>query len=172
MSLIGQGWVTIVQVCPWLALVSLVAWALYWRPKVVVNAGGVRVVNVFRTLDIPWPAIRAIETKWTLTLETAFGKVRAWAAPAPGRQLMRRSEPADHKIGGYRRGDTARPGDLPQSESGAAAQIIRQRWLHHREAGHLDDPKLEFDRLPSHWNWEVLIGFAVITPLTAASLFV
>jgi len=170
LSLLGQGGHTIVQVWPWLALVGFMAWALYWRPKVVVSAGGVRVVNVFRTLDIPWPAIQEIETKWALTLGTAFGTVRAWAAPAPGRQLLHRARPSDRKIGGYRRGDTARPSDLPQSDSGAAAQIVRQRWSHHREAGHLDHAKLEYDRLPSRWNWDVVIGFAVIAPLAVLSL--
>lgn len=171
LSLITEGVKPVVRVWPWLALVGLVGWALYWRPKVVVNAGGVRVVNVFRTIDIPWPAIQEIETKWALTISTAFGNVRAWAAPAPGRQLMRRAEPADRKIGGYRGGDVVRTGDLLQSESGAAAQIIRQRLLHHRKAGHLDEAKLEFDHLPIHWHWGVLGGFAIIAPLAVVSLY-
>ena len=69
---------------PWLALVAGSCWALFWRPEVVVDDGGVRLVNVFRTIDVPWPSIQAVDTKWALTLITAYGRFTGWAAPAPG----------------------------------------------------------------------------------------
>ena len=167
---ITEGSEAVAQVGPWLALVGLVTWALYWRPKVVVSVGGIRVVNVFRTIEVPWPAIKDVSTKWSLTLETAYGPIRAWAAPAPGRQMMRRAQPEDRRVAGQRPGDAARPSDLPQSESGAAAQIVRQRWLKHAEAGYLDNPQLEFDKLKSRWNWDVIGGLALVVPLVVLSL--
>ena len=55
----------------------------------IVDDGGVRLVNVARTIDLPWPSIVAVDTKWALTLVTAYGRFTGWAAPAPGlRQTM------------------------------------------------------------------------------------
>jgi len=48
---------------PWLALVAGSCWALFWRPEDVVDDAGVRLVNVFRTIDLPWPSIQAVDTK-------------------------------------------------------------------------------------------------------------
>lgn len=163
LSVVGAGADALWQVWPWLALVGFGAWALYWRPEVEVNAGGVRVVNVFRTLDVPWPAITDIETKWALTLVTTLGTVRAWAAPAPGRQVLRRSQAEDLRLGGAGKGDMVRPSDLPQTESGAAALVVRQRWLRIREAGFLADPRVEHDRMPVRWHLETIAGFALLT---------
>ncbi|MEQ9163633.1 MAG: PH domain-containing protein [Ilumatobacter fluminis] len=163
LSVVGAGADALWQVWPWLALVAFGAWALYWRPEVEVNAGGVRVVNVFRTLDVPWPAITDIETKWALTLVTTLGTVRAWAAPAPGRQVLRRSQAEDLRLGGAGKGDMVRPSDLPQTESGAAALVVRQRWLRIREAGFLADPRVEHDRMPVRWHVETIAGFALLT---------
>jgi phage baseplate assembly protein gpV len=166
LSAVGTGREQLLLIWPWLGLVGFAAWAMYWRPEVRVDAAGVHVVNVFRTVDVPWPAIDEVDTRWALTLVTRLGDVRAWAAPAPGRQVMRRARPEDRRMGGTRRGDVVRPSDLPQTESGAAAQIVRQRWLRLRKDGHLDDARLEFDRLPTRWHVGVIVGFAVLVPLT------
>ena len=60
-------------VLPWLALVAGGCWALFWRPHVVVEDSGVRLVNPFRTVVLPWPSIHAVDTKLALTLMTAYG---------------------------------------------------------------------------------------------------
>jgi phage baseplate assembly protein gpV len=166
LSVVGTGVDQVLLIWPWLGLIGFGAWAMYWRPEVKIDAGGVHVVNVFRTVDVPWPAIDEVDTKWALTLVTSLGDVRAWAAPAPGRQLLRRVQPGDHRMGGTRPGDTVRPSDLPQTESGAAAQIVRQRWLRLRKDGYLDRARVEFDRLPTQWHIGVIAGFAALTALT------
>jgi hypothetical protein len=65
-----------------------------------------------------------------------------------------------------------RPSDLPQTESGAAAMIVRQHWLSLRDAGHLDDHrfdgKIEFERLPVRWHLGVIAGFVVLIALVIA----
>ena len=108
---------------PWLALVAGACWAMFWRPEVAVDDGGVRLVNVLRTIDLPWPAILAIDTKWALTLITAYGRFTAWAAPAPGIHEAMRATKRDAKdlpeSTFARRGHP--PGDLPSSPSGEAA---------------------------------------------------
>ena len=79
-----DSWTNAALGAPWLALFALAAWAIFWRPCVVVSDAGVRLVNVSRTIDVPWPALQGIETRWALTLVTAYGRFTAWGAPAPG----------------------------------------------------------------------------------------
>lgn len=154
---------------PWLCLVVSCCWAVFWRPSVIVSDAGVRLVNVTRTIDVPWPALRGVETRYALTLDTAYGKFAAWAAPAPGagtalRTSMRSRSPRrdtddDTEVKG------ASMGDIEGTSSGDAATIVRRRWERLRDAGHLDDPRLEFDAPPVRWNWgiaAVVAGLAVV----------
>ena len=150
----------LVQVAPWLVLVAGACWAAFWRPHVDVSDGGVRLVNVFRTIDLPWPAITAIDTKWSLTLETAYGTFTAWAAPAPGVRGAVRATRGDGK---HLPSATYRPGDLPSSASGEAAVLIRRQWDALRAAGHLDNPRLEHEHAPITWHVAILAaGLALV----------
>ena len=175
-----EGASALITVWPWLALASGLAWALYWRPEVRISDAGVRLVNVTRTIDVPWPALRGIETKWALTLDTVWGHYRAWAAPAPGRGALRRelreqnraARQIDHRIPGLPANSTARPSDLPTTDSGAAAQIVHERWRRMRGAGHLDAGTVEHDRPPVRWHWELLAGAAALIALGVVGLFV
>lgn len=143
LSIATDSLTAVLHAWPWLILVGGGAWSLYWQPRVVVTPGGVRVVNIFRTFDVSWPAITGIDTRWALELQTASGDVRAWAAPAPGPSFVRRMASADSRVPGRRRNETVRPGESPSSDSGAAALIVRQRWDKLRDAGHLDNPMME-----------------------------
>jgi len=149
---------------PWAALLALACWATFWRPRVVVSDGGVRLVNVTRTIDVPWPALQTVETRWALTLVTAYGRFTAWSAPAPGARgaLLSRSATARDAPPGY--DGSARPSDLVDTPSGAAAALVIDRWEALRAAGHLDHPRLEHDRIPVRWH----LG----TALAAAALLV
>jgi len=60
------------------------------------------------------------------------------------------------------RGDGIRPGDLPSSPSGDAALSIRRRWERLRDAGFLDDPKLEHERAPVRWHSATIAGGALL----------
>ncbi|WP_370524119.1 PH domain-containing protein [Cellulomonas sp. APG4] len=138
---------------PALALPALVVWAVLGRPAVLVSDGGVELRNVLRTVHLPWTAIVRIDTKYALTLETAYGTYAAWAAPAPSRMQTLGASPADLEhlpestyVGG------ARPGDLITSASGQAAAHVRRRWEALRDAGYLDDPRLEHDRPQVRWH--------------------
>ena len=156
------------QSLPWLALVAGACWATFWRPRVEVSDGGVRIVNVSRTIDVPWPAINGIETRWALTLVTAYGRFSAWAAPTAGRAEARRATRADVTVLGRPLGRV--PDSDRQLTSGAAdaARLVRERWEQLKAAGHLDNPVLERDSVPVRWHVEtlaigaVLIGLGVI----------
>ncbi len=132
-----------------LALLGLLGWAALWRPRIEVSDGGVVVVNTLRTVEIPWPAIDGVHGRYGLRLDTAYGPVTAWAAGAPaGRQRAR-------------------------GEQSPAAQVVTRRLDALREAGHLDDRRLERPQLRVTWNGPViaavtlLVVAAVVLPLLA-----
>jgi hypothetical protein len=158
---------------PVAALVVYCVWAAYWWPAVIVTPAGVTIKNITRTIELPWPAIQRIDTKYALTLYTAYGSYSAWAAPAPGRAEIARAGsdkvyrehsaglPESTVVGGQ-----IRPGDLPNSSSGAAALIVRQRWEELRDAGLLDNPQLERVKPRITWHWLTLGIIALLGLLT------
>jgi hypothetical protein len=147
-----DSWTNAALALPWMALFALAGWATFWRPCVIVSDAGVRLVNVSRTIDVPWPALQGVEARWALTLVTAYGRFTAWGAPAPGAYSAFRAvgtRPHDPLVTGDL---TVRPGELPDSPSGAAAELVQRRWAKLRAAGHLDQPRLERDRATVRWH--------------------
>lgn len=157
----------------WVMLVAVLAWALFWNPRVHVDASGVLLVNVFRTIRLPWPSIQEIDTKWSLTLKTAYGSYSAWAAPSPGRHGTRRVTDQDLRHlpqSSYDADNSVRPGDAPTSPSGQAAWAIRDQWEALRDAGHLDNPRLEFERPPVTWHVGIMLCLAGLCALAVAGM--
>ena len=125
-----------------LVLVGYVAWLLFWYPKVVVEAAGVRLVNPLRTLLVPWDAVIHVDTKYSMTLVTPTRRYSAWAAPAPGvvaslrdARQSRREERRDGSGALYK---SIRPGDRPGTDSGNAAAAVRRRLDRLADAGLID----------------------------------
>ena len=152
---------------PAFGLAVVLVWALFGRPAVLVSDGGVEIRNVLRTIELPWPSIVRIDTKYALTLYTAYGVYAAWAAPAPSRTHTLRATPEDTRhlpetsyIGGG-----IRPGDLAGTPSGDAAAHIRRRWELLRDAGHLDAPRLERDAPRVRWHLVPAVGVAALAAL-------
>jgi len=170
----GGGFRDFWQLAPWLALLAGGCWAAFWRPQVEVSDGGVRIVNVTRTIDMPWPAITGVETRWALTLVTAYGKFTAWAAPSAGRGPARRAARSDLRVLGRSLGTRKHDGD-PESSPGAAvdaAGLVRERWEQLRAAGHLDNPVLERESAPVHWHLETFAIGAILVVLGIISAVV
>ncbi len=164
-GLLRYGW--------WLVLAAVLAWALFWNPRIHVDASGVLLVNVFRTIQLPWPSIQEIDTKWALTLKTAYGSFGAWAAPAPGRRSIARATKQDVEhlpTSSFGLGNTVRPGDTLNSPSGQAALAIRLQWEALRDAGHLDNPRLEFERAPVTLHIATIATLVALTGLCVAGL--
>jgi hypothetical protein len=164
-GLLRYGW--------WIALAGVLAWGLFWNPNVQVDDAGVKVVNVFRSITLPWPSIKEIDTKWSLTLITAYGSFAAWAAPAPGRYATRNVTEQEIKhlpSTSFDEAGSIGPGDNPNSSSGQAALAIRRRWEALRDAGHLDNPRLEFDRVPVRWHVELIVVLAALLVLGLVGL--
>jgi hypothetical protein len=126
--LVDDGLTKMLRYLPALALVALLAWQAYWRPRVEVSDGGVEIRNVWRTVHVPWPALEEVEGRLGLRLVTAYGAYQAWAVPAPRRTSRRAAVPAPE--------DTRAP-------TTEAAELVRARWRLLQAAGYLDDPRLE-----------------------------
>lgn len=157
---------------PVFAVGAVLVWAFYGRPAVIVSDGGIELRNVLRTIELPWPAIQNIDTKYALTLYTAYGIYSAWAAPAPSRtaaasatRTAMRSQPEGaFALGGLR------PGDLPGTASGDVAGYVRRRWQALRDAGHLDDPRLERSKPRVRWHLWQAACVAALTALAVVAL--
>jgi hypothetical protein len=137
------------------------AWLLFWNPSVEISSSGVRIDNVFRSFDVDWSAIRRIDTKYSLTLDTEAGIIRAWAAPAPSRYaglLANRTE-ADHLPESSFVGNRlVRPGDLTSSDSGVAAFLIRSHWEKLRDRGELEG----LAEVSTSWRYPRILIFSVL----------
>ncbi|OJX77176.1 PH domain-containing protein [Leifsonia sp. 71-9] len=124
------------------AFVALAAWAVLWRPRLVVDDDGTELRNVFRTVFIPWEALIQVDTRHALTLFTPGRRFSAWVAPAPGRAAASRAARAERrgKVGPAPTRDdgTVRPGDLLGTDSGQAAYLVRDRWSELRDSGRLE----------------------------------
>ncbi len=164
---VEANWRDLWAVLPWLALLAGSCWAAFWRPRVEVSDGGVRLVNVTRTVDVPWPAITSIDTRWALTLGTAYGRFAAWAAPTAGRAPARRAARPDLRIMGRTLGATVDrdPSALSEGAAADAAALVRGHWERLRAAGHLDNPVLEHATAPVRWHVETFAAGAVLIVL-------
>jgi hypothetical protein len=106
---------------------------IFWiRPKLVLKADFIEVINPLRTVLIAYSDVLDLETKWSLAIVHSGGKTRVWVAPATGKQRWI----AEKKFGWY-------GGGLPLSQSsstgtesmsasldsvsGQAAFLIRER---------------------------------------------
>ena len=170
--LIGGGVDDLLRYSWPLLFIAFAGWALFWQPSVTVSDGGVTIANVLRTIHLPWPSIERVDTKYALTLSTAYGHFAAWAAPAPSRYTVGSTDKSELK----RLPDstffagTVRPGDDPGSDSGQAALVVRRRWEHLRDAGYLDEARLEKPRPDVRWHWVTITVFALLGVASVLSL--
>ncbi|WP_166791728.1 PH domain-containing protein [Cryobacterium frigoriphilum] len=112
-------------------LLAFLAFALFWRPKIVVADEAVTVVNVFHTVVVPWGLIERIDTQYSVTLHTPTRRVSVWAAPSPGVRGaigIERADVQNLSTSAYGAGNSVRPGDSVSTPSGQVAFVLRQRW--------------------------------------------
>ena len=155
-------------------LVAMLAWALFWRPSLTVAEHGITVENVLRTHFVPWPAIVAIDTRYSLTLRTVDGPVSVWAAPAPGRHRTLGLAPRDFDgIGASARGTVGelRPADALTTPSGNLAQLIRGHWERLRDAGAFASG-VDPEAATVTWHWATVAAVAALAAATAIGLLV
>jgi hypothetical protein len=113
---------------------------LFWNPSIKVSESEIVIDNIFRFTTLNWSSIKRIDTKYSLTLETDSGIIRAWAAPAPSRYagfLANKSEAEHLPESSFIGNGLVRPGDLTSSDSGVAAYVIRTHWEQLRDKNQL-----------------------------------
>lgn len=116
---------------PTVLCIVVVTWGLFWRPQVQVSDGGVTVANILRTVHVPWPVLRTVDSKWSLTVTAADVTVSAWAVPASSGMAARTRRPGA-------RGGQDSPSPLRSAgNADAAALAIAERREALVEAGHL-----------------------------------
>jgi hypothetical protein len=111
---------------------SVVVYAFWIKPKLVIGTEFVEVINPIRSQVIRYSEIIDLETKWSLLIIHSNGKTRVWVAPASGKQRWI----ADKKFGWYgsglipgesRNGGEESMSSSLNSISGQAAYMIRER---------------------------------------------
>ncbi len=154
---------------PFAGLLALVVYALFWRPRIDVDADGVTLANVVRDTRVPFARLEDVRTRFALTLETVEGTFTSWSSPAPGRtssmSLSRRDtegftamgQPSDQGVSAS---------SAPNTDSGAAALLVRHRWDVWREHGGSPEP-VDADRITRTWDVPLICGFAVLVALSA-----
>jgi hypothetical protein len=70
-------------VCIFLSALVYIFWV---KPKLVLRADQIEVVNPIKTEFIPYRDVLDLETKWSLAIVHTGGKCRVWVAPASGKQ--------------------------------------------------------------------------------------
>ena len=111
----------------------VIAYIYFVTPEVTASEESIRVTNPWRRHVVPWGALIDVDTRFSLTLVTPRTRVHALGAPSPGGFSAMRSkadrDSATRRVQRQRAG-LVRPGDLPATQSGALAAVIR---------GHLSD---------------------------------
>jgi len=146
-------------------------WALLWAPCIGVDDGGVTVVNVFARFRVPWEALIHLDTRYALTLHTPNRRVRATAAPAPGSLSSLRAARTHRRRGGDATG--VRPGDLPGTDSGDAADLVLARWHDRRDRGLIETGLAEGIAVRPHPRVSAIAAVAAgVLALAGAALLV
>jgi hypothetical protein len=100
--------------------------AYYVIPSVDLREDQLVIVNPIFRHEIGLGAIEDVDTRFALNVGGAFGKVAAWAAPAPGRHRHRSHSIEDFRTLNLKDGADVRPSDLPSTISGSYALLIKR----------------------------------------------
>ena len=173
------GWTLIAEpaaglrFAPVAALVSAVLYAVFWRPGVMVDDDSVTLVNVLRDIRIPFSQLRSVQTRYAMRLETAGRSYTAWAAPAPGRtssmSLSRREAVGVELLGAdLQQGLSASA--APNTDSGAAALLVRHRWARYDERrAELNEPTVDGEPVSARWSMPVVTVLLVCSAASAVA---
>jgi hypothetical protein len=107
-------------------LVLGLVFSYYVIPYLDLREDRLVVVNPILRHEIGLGAIEYVDTRYALNVGGDFGKVSAWAAPAPGRLRHRSHSTEDFRTLNLKDGANVRPSDLPSTISGSYALMIKR----------------------------------------------
>ncbi|MDO5700788.1 MAG: hypothetical protein Q4P36_04865 [Bowdeniella nasicola] len=127
-------------------LVIVLAYLLWWHPRVTINDRGVEIRNPLRLVALTYGELDQVSARGALRLHAGSRTFTAWAAPARGgyRASTRPAPIAPQVVEG-----TARM--VVAADAASAARLIEQEQVH-RAAG-AQAPAATTDRGP-HWTWQ------------------
>lgn len=168
LGVVSSGLGTLWSVGPWAAAIVVTVWALYWRPRIVVEDDSVLLVNILRTVRVPWSAVRSIDTRWTLTLVTDTGKFAAWASPGPGgmakARALRRTD-RDTRFGSA--GPLGGWTDTAQARA-SVTEVVFERWDRSRSVGQGPPANQAVPAIRWHWPVIVIVPALIAVGIVAA----
>lgn len=154
---------------PFVAALSVLAWAGLWRVAVLLDDQSVELRNAFSTVVVPWAALIQVDTRFSLTLVTPRGSFTSTAAPAPSRlTTMLSKRDADSVSPDVAIGGRIRPGDIPTTDSGAAAIIVRRRWKQLLDEGRVELGVADRTPVVRHWHWATIVTTSALLVLAVA----
>jgi hypothetical protein len=121
----------------WLLLGCAVAWTVFVRPCVVLDQDGVHLRNIVRDVDIPWPLVSDVETRWNLKIWSGDDGYTAWAIAS---QVERPKVHASvlpglsSKLDGFTGPDVASPGATTKVTARMVADAIDETTADHAAA--------------------------------------
>jgi len=151
---------TIWHFLPWLLLVAWVLYLVQWRPRLVITADSLVVVNFLREHHIPYPALKSVRVGQGVVLETTAGRIASWGAPGPRKQ-------------GPRMGNSQQPDNPalhPQPAPGTQQRIDAawDAWERAQE-GQASPPAPQ--QVDSRWNRPAaVVSVALLLLVVAATL--
>ncbi|GAA1412460.1 MULTISPECIES: PH domain-containing protein [Oerskovia] len=144
----------------WPLLAVLVVWALFWYPEVQVSDGEIVLRNVLRTVHVPWPTFRSVDSHLALKVTTTRGTFTAWAAPASSGSVARLRNPRTVDPTKGMVGDRLVSG----ANADAVALVIGERYEALRSAGYLDGD--DHGLAPrTTWHLATVAGLVALTVL-------
>jgi Bacterial PH domain len=146
----------------WVLFGMAVAWAVFVRPAVLIDAEGVTIRNIVRDVHIPWAALTDVTTRWNLKVMAGDHGYNAWAISSRVERprsvsggLLRMPVPG--RLDGVRSAATRASTTAPKVTAHAVAQSIQPAKQEHDEAvGWARSPRHRMSRCGSsgcRWSW-------------------
>jgi hypothetical protein len=142
-----------------IALLLGIIFCYYVVPKVELHSDRIVILNPLLRYEIGYGAIENVDTRFALNLSGEFGKVSAWAAPAPGRHRHRSHSSEDFRTLGLKPDQSVRPSDMPSTITGSLAMQIRRFQA---EGGH----PASFEKRANLLGIALLVVPAVLVAIT------
>ncbi len=149
-----------------LAFGALLAYELFWRPRIHWDDERIVLVDPYRTIEIPWTAVVDIDTRFALTIVTPARRYRSSAAPAGG--ALTRPRQGRESLGPDQQSGTLRKSDALGTDSGDAAYVIRAAWRELVEQQRIPLGRAATDRAVSRLH----VGAIALTVLLLAATIV
>lgn len=152
----------LVRSVPLLVAGAVLVWLLFGYPRVEVSDGGITLVNVVRTVHVPWPCFTGADARWNLRVDTTAGSYTSWALPA-GSGTARRLPKRRHDPSPTQR-------QLMGNTAEAAALLIGERVRALKDAGHLGEATIGVVDVERRANPVTAVGAAITAGLLALGI--